>query len=67
MHIKWSSEDESFIGYCPGLIHGGACHGDNIEETWNKLSEVVLDVVADFVKDPEFDDLNALKEDDENV
>ena len=26
--VRWSDEDQCYIGYCPDLYFGGTCHGD---------------------------------------
>lgn len=26
--VKWSDEDQYYIGYCPDLFYGGVCHGE---------------------------------------
>ena len=38
--VYWSIEDECFIGVCPELFAGGV-HGDNSEEVFKELLEVV--------------------------
>lgn len=27
--VSWSEEDQVYIGYVPGLVFGGYCHGDD--------------------------------------
>ena len=38
--VKWSEDDQCFIGYCPGII-GPCCHGDDEVEVYRKLCEIV--------------------------
>ena len=38
--VKWSDEDQCFIGFCPGII-GPCCHGDDEVEVYRKLCEIV--------------------------
>ena len=43
--VKWSDEDQCYIGYCPDLFYGGVCHGENEEMTYADLCTVVRDEV----------------------
>lgn len=38
--VKWSDEDQCYIGYCPGVI-GPCCHGDDEVEVSRELCEIV--------------------------
>jgi len=38
--VKWSDEDQCYIGYCPGVI-GPCCHGDDEVEVYQELCEIV--------------------------
>ena len=38
--VKWSEDDQCFIGYCPGVI-GPCCHGDDEVEVYRELCEIV--------------------------
>ena len=38
--VEWSEEDQSYIGYCPGVI-GPCCHGDDEVEVFRSLCEIV--------------------------
>ncbi|MGC6565902.1 MAG: hypothetical protein ACON38_09885 [Akkermansiaceae bacterium] len=29
--VRWSDEDEVYIGYCPDLYLGGVCHSESEE------------------------------------
>ena len=45
--IRWSDEDNAYIGYCPDLFPwGGVCHGTTSVEAYAKLSEIVEDTVS---------------------
>lgn len=47
MFVRWSEEDEAYVGYCPDLFPaGGVCHGGSPVETYTKLDEIVEDTVA---------------------
>ncbi len=48
--VKWSDEDQVYIGYCPDLYLGGVCHGPNEEQVYSDLCEVVRDEVAHRIK-----------------
>jgi predicted RNase H-like HicB family nuclease len=43
--VRWSEEDQSYIGYCPDLYFGGVCHGESEEEVYTQLCEIVRDEV----------------------
>ena len=38
--VKWSDEDQCFIGFCPGII-GMCCHGDDEVEVYREPCEIV--------------------------
>jgi hypothetical protein len=44
--VEWSDEDQTYIGKCPDLITG--IHGDNPVILYQKLHEVVEDVIDHF-------------------
>jgi hypothetical protein len=44
--VRWSDEDQSYIGYCPDLDYGGACHGDQEEQVYADLCTIVRDEIA---------------------
>lgn len=44
--VRWSAEDQYYIGYCPDLYCGGVCHGDAEEATYADLCTTVRDEVA---------------------
>ena len=47
MFVRWSEEDQLYVGYCPDLFpFGGVCHGSSAVEAFAKLSEIVDDTVA---------------------
>ena len=43
--VEWSSEDQCFVGSCPGLFYGGG-HGDNEKEVFVELCDLVEEIVA---------------------
>ena len=52
--VEWSDEDQSFIGYCPGII-GPCCHGDEEVDVYRDLCRIVdewLEVAAQENKTP---------------
>lgn len=38
--VKWSDEDQCYVGTCPDLFYGG-CHGDNEAEVYAELCGIV--------------------------
>ena len=48
--VRWSKEDNLYVGYCPDLFFGGFCHSVNEEEAYRVLVELVREEVADLVK-----------------
>ena len=38
--VEWSEEDQSYIGYCPGVI-GPCCHGADEVEVFRSICEIV--------------------------
>ena len=46
MFVRWSEEDQLYVGYCPDLFPaGGVCHGASPVEAYGKLCEIVEDAV----------------------
>ena len=46
MFVRWSEEDQGYVGYCPDLFPaGGVCHGATSLEAYRKLYEIVDDTV----------------------
>jgi predicted RNase H-like HicB family nuclease len=44
--VRWSEEDQLYVGYCPDLFPaGGVCHGRTAVEAYTKLCEIVEDTV----------------------
>ena len=42
--VAWSDEDQCYIGYAPGLLIGGCCHGDNekaVSQSFAKSLETI--------------------------
>jgi predicted RNase H-like HicB family nuclease len=49
--VRWSDEDQLYVGYCPDLFPaGGVCHGPTAIEADSKLSEIIEDTVATAVE-----------------
>lgn len=44
--VKWSEEDQAFIGSCPGII-GPCCHGQDRGHVLRQLVQIVNDWLAD--------------------
>lgn len=46
MFVRWSEEDQLYVGYCPDLFPaGGVCHGATPVEAYGRLCEIVDDTV----------------------
>ena len=43
--VKWSDEDQSFVGQCPGII-GPCCHGDDEAQVYVELCNIVDEWIA---------------------
>ncbi|MEZ5384435.1 MAG: hypothetical protein R3F13_02850 [Prosthecobacter sp.] len=43
--VRWSDDDQIYIGYCSDLYFGGVCHGENEEQVYDELCGIVLDEV----------------------
>jgi predicted RNase H-like HicB family nuclease len=39
--VRWSEEDQAYVGYCPDLYFGGICHGDAEESVYAELCDIV--------------------------
>ena len=44
--VRWSDEDELYIGYCPDLYFGGVCHGVDEEKVYAELCGVIRDEIV---------------------
>jgi len=44
--VRWSEEDQCYIGYCPDLYFGGVCHGDSDEAVYAELCGIIRDEIA---------------------
>ena len=42
--VEWSSEDNCFVGSCPGLFYGG-CHGQDEQEVFAELCQLVNETI----------------------
>jgi len=43
--VRWSEEDQVYVGYCPDLYFGGVCHGDVEEAVYAELCGIIRDEV----------------------
>ena len=47
--VRWSDEDGAYIGYCPDLFPwGGVCHAKKEVKAYQKICELVLEVIEDL-------------------
>ncbi len=46
--VEWSDEDDAFIGYCPDLFIGGACHGADEAKVYARLVTLVRGEIKDL-------------------
>ena len=45
--VQWSEPDQLYVGYCPDLFPaGGVCHGASSVDAYEKLVEIIEDMVA---------------------
>lgn len=50
--VRWSKEDQLYVGYCPDLFpFGGVCHGTREEVAFRKLRQLVREEVADLKRE----------------
>lgn len=49
--VSWSEEDQVYIGYAPGLVFGGCCHGDDEKTVFAELCEIVDEWIEIFGED----------------
>lgn len=50
-YVRWSDEDNLYIGYCPDLFpSGGVCHSSDEEDCYHQLCVIVEDVVDTLVQ-----------------
>ena len=49
--VSWSEEDQVYIGYVPGLVFGGCCHGDDEKTVFAELCEIVDEWIEIFGED----------------
>lgn len=43
--VAWSEEDQLYIGYAPGLIFGGCCHGNDEKTVFAELCDIVEEII----------------------
>lgn len=47
--VRWSDEDNLYVGYCPDLFPwGGVCHGATGEETYASLCALVREELEEL-------------------
>ncbi len=46
--VRWSEEDNLYVGYCPDLFFGGVCHSKDEGEAYRILVELVQEEVGDL-------------------
>lgn len=45
--VRWSEQDQAYIGYCPDLFPaGGVCHGKTPVDAFAQLCEIIEDMAA---------------------
>jgi hypothetical protein len=44
--VRWSEKDKVYVGYCPDLFIGGACHGKDENKVYAELCELVDEDIA---------------------
>ena len=50
--VKWSDEDNAYVGYCPDLFpFGGVCHAATEEEAFHQLVQLVREEVEELQRD----------------
>ncbi len=45
--VQWSEADRLFVGYCPDLFLGGACHGSDEQKVYRELTRLVAAEIAE--------------------
>lgn len=48
--VEWSDEDQCYVGSIPGWI-GKCCHGDNEEEVYHELCQIVEEWIEIYEED----------------
>ncbi len=47
--VRWSDEDELYVGYCPDLFPwGSVCHSPTEEETYRQLCALVREEIVEI-------------------
>jgi hypothetical protein len=48
--VRWSEDDKAYVGFCPDLfLWGGVCHGDDEEQTYGELRELVSEEIKQLI------------------
>lgn len=50
--VEWSDMDGCYVGSSPGLFYGG-CHGDDEQQVFAELCEIVEETVQLYLNDGE--------------
>ena len=45
--VQWSDVDRLFVGYCPDLFIGGACHGKDEQKVYRELTRLVAGEISE--------------------
>ncbi len=48
--VKWSDEDQCYVGTAPGLVFGG-CHGSDESAVREELGQIVEEAIALYEQD----------------
>jgi len=48
--VEWSDEDQCYVGSIPGWI-GNCCHGDNEEEVYHQLCQILDEWIEIYEED----------------
>ena len=50
--VRWSDEDQLYVGFCPDLFpFGGVCHGATEEAAYAELCALVRDEIEDLQRE----------------
>ncbi len=50
--VRWSDEDQCYVGHCPDLFPwGGVCHGAKEEAVFKQLSTLVREEITDLKRE----------------
>ena len=50
--VRWSDEDNLYVGYCPDLFpYGGVCHASAEEAAYTELCQIVREELEELQRD----------------